>query len=924
MWGMIPRTARTIFETLSDARFDFNLKISYLEIYNEELRDLLNTSTEKPKLRLQEDVNHTVVCKGLEEFSVNTVDNCMELLRRGSRERQTAATFSNHNSSRSHSIFTFKLLVRETVAVGEEVIKTGQLNLVDLAGSECIGISGSRGDMAVEAGNINKSLLTLGRVISALVDVQPHIPYRDSKLTRLLQDSLGGRAKTSIIATVSPSVVSLEESLSTLDYAARARCVKNQPTINSTSQAKHVMKDLHYELESMRSQLQMSRDKNGVFLDPREYEELMNKLSAQTMALQEAESTIAVREQEVKQLQEKQQDYLDQIKTLSDAKDQLEKQVQQLTETNLALEQRLGTMFVHVQTQRQIVVEQVRTEETLRAKATQLQDTIHERDREIASLLSRVQRLEQQEAQRQLDGKDLARKLADGHVHMRSAVTTLKEHAETQQQRVAATLSQLQERQTHWQTTVTSSLQALLQEQLQRLVLDQDIRTLETHSRDILWQHVQTNAATLQAQVNSLGQQWSQWLQTGHSQVSEVQSILSTQHGLLSDTHRCIETQSNELQRLIGTWQDAQQTRRQDTRQLLDRYEAHVGTHLFAAKTELLAQTQTAQQQFAVQIAGFQEQMAAMFATMTQEYDGLCSRVVGTVDSQHDTSRQIAQEHVQMCRELVTEAHHAQIADSLETLGHWRQTFQSQVLDGSHLLGVSQQHEALASTVVPSIAANFAAQTETALPTQVASLQSAVHTWQDGTETDIQTLEAHLRTTSEHVSSLHSALLAQSESQHAALSDLWTGHRTEVRTQAAQANEETLAVAQSESTLVDDSELHVQDFESSLSKDFAPHRGDTPVNLPVSDTISFPVTRSMEEIVQGVVAGFVEAEANATPTTNGNAEKEKEKEKEQQAPQHWRAALQRDSVAPRSLDALSALAVSLTKHAIEHSNRSNA
>jgi hypothetical protein len=181
-----------------------------------------------------------------------------------------------------------------------------------------------------------------------------------------------------------------------------------------------------------------------------------------------------------------------------------------------------------------------------------------------------------------------------------------------------------------------------------------------------------------------------------------------------------------------------------------------------------------------------------------------------------------------------------------------------------------------------------------------------------------------LRTTSEHVSSLHSALLAQSESQHAALSDLWTGHRTEVRTQAAQANEETLAVAQSESTLVDDSELHVQDFESSLSKDFAPHRGDTPVNLPVSDTISFPVTRSMEEIVQGVVAGFVEAEANATPTTNGNAEKEKEKEKEQQAPQHWRAALQRDSVAPRSLDALSALAVSLTKHAIEHSNRSNA
>jgi hypothetical protein len=134
--GMIPRTARSLLEALADPqRFDYNLKISYLEIYNEELRDLLNPIIDKNnKVRLQEHVNHNVIVKNLEEFSITTVERCMDLLKRGSLHRQTSATLSNTNSSRSHAIFTFKLAVRETVAVGEEVMRIGQLNLVDLAG----------------------------------------------------------------------------------------------------------------------------------------------------------------------------------------------------------------------------------------------------------------------------------------------------------------------------------------------------------------------------------------------------------------------------------------------------------------------------------------------------------------------------------------------------------------------------------------------------------------------------------------------------------------------------------------------------------------------------------------------------------------------------------------------------------------------
>ncbi len=112
------------------------------------------------------------------------------------------------------------------------MIKTGLLHLVDLAGSECVGRSGAQGERKKEAGQINQSLLTLGRVITALVEHQPHVPYRESKLTRLLQESLGGKTKTCIIATVSPGSSNIEETLSTLDYACRAKNIKNTPEIN--------------------------------------------------------------------------------------------------------------------------------------------------------------------------------------------------------------------------------------------------------------------------------------------------------------------------------------------------------------------------------------------------------------------------------------------------------------------------------------------------------------------------------------------------------------------------------------------------------------------------------------------------------------------------------------------------------------------
>merc|ERR1712062_521244 len=126
---------------------------------------------------------------------------------------------------------------------GDDKLSIGKLNLVDLAGSENIGRSGAVDKRAREAGNINQSLLTLGRVITSLVDRTPHIPYRESKLTRLLQDSLGGRTKTSIIATISPASINHEETLSTLDYASRARSILNRPEINAKLSKEDLVKE---------------------------------------------------------------------------------------------------------------------------------------------------------------------------------------------------------------------------------------------------------------------------------------------------------------------------------------------------------------------------------------------------------------------------------------------------------------------------------------------------------------------------------------------------------------------------------------------------------------------------------------------------------------------------------------------------------
>ncbi|XP_023709668.1 kinesin-like protein Klp61F isoform X3 [Cryptotermes secundus] len=281
--GIIPRTLSNLFDELRIQQVEFTVRVSFLEIYNEELLDLLSPSDDSSKIRLFEDATKkgSVIIHGLEEVTVHNKNEVYAILEKGSFKRQTAGTLMNAQSSRSHTVFSITVHIKENSLDGEELLKTGKLNLVDLAGSENIGRSGAVDKRAREAGNINQSLLTLGRVITALVERAPHVPYRESKLTRLLQDSLGGRTKTSIIATISPAACNVEETLSTLDYACRAKNITNRPEINQKLTKKSLIKEYTAEIERLRRDLAATRDKNGVYLASENYTQMIMQLEQQ-------------------------------------------------------------------------------------------------------------------------------------------------------------------------------------------------------------------------------------------------------------------------------------------------------------------------------------------------------------------------------------------------------------------------------------------------------------------------------------------------------------------------------------------------------------------------------------------------------------------------------------------------------------------
>ena len=262
--GIMVNTLHEIYGAM-EADFQdskFKVTLSYVEIYNEMIKDLL--SPEGVDLKLNEDPVRGMVVQGVTEFGASTADEILELLHRGNLHRTVEPTAANQVSSRSHAVLQVTIEQSERTAHVTGNVRIGKLSMVDLAGSERASKTDNKGARLKEGANINRSLLALGNCITALADKKRvgHVPYRDSKMTRLLKDSLGGNCRTVMIASISPSHRQFEETVNTLKYANRAKNLKTQVARNVMSVSAHIAEyqriimELRNQVSGLKNQLQ--------------------------------------------------------------------------------------------------------------------------------------------------------------------------------------------------------------------------------------------------------------------------------------------------------------------------------------------------------------------------------------------------------------------------------------------------------------------------------------------------------------------------------------------------------------------------------------------------------------------------------------------------------------------------------------------
>uniref|UniRef100_A0A8D0A571 Kinesin-like protein n=1 Tax=Sander lucioperca TaxID=283035 RepID=A0A8D0A571_SANLU len=282
--GIIPNSFAHVFGHIAKAEGDtrFLVRVSYLEIYNEEVRDLLGKD-QMQRLEVKERPDVGVYIKDLSGYVVNNADDMDRIMTMGHKNRSVGATNMNEHSSRSHAIFTITIECSEKGVDGNQHVRMGKLHLVDLAGSERQGKTGATGQRLKEATKINLSLSTLGNVISALVDGKStHVPYRNSKLTRLLQDSLGGNSKTMMCANIGPADYNYDETISTLRYANRAKNIKNKARINEDPKDA-LLRQFQKEIEELKKKLVEGNKKK---VSPDKMVEMQAKIEEERKALE--------------------------------------------------------------------------------------------------------------------------------------------------------------------------------------------------------------------------------------------------------------------------------------------------------------------------------------------------------------------------------------------------------------------------------------------------------------------------------------------------------------------------------------------------------------------------------------------------------------------------------------------------------------
>ena len=308
MNGVMPRAFDTVFSHIqcdNPEKRQYLVRASYMELYKEDVRDLLSPNP-KAKLELHEKPDSGVYVRDLTTSVVTSVQELKEIQLIGRKNRTTAETAMNDRSSRSHALFTITIETSEPGVDGKPRITAGKLHIVDLAGSERQSKTGAVGERLEEATKINLSLSTLCHVISSLVDAKTSfIPYRNSKLTRLLQDSLGGNTKTVMIANIGPVDYNYDESLNTLRYASRAKFITNKPRINEDPKDAKI-REFQAEIERLKAELeQIDRDPNASPSNLARQQEILEKLGGAKMSQEKLEERAKLAKQKAAEVEER-------------------------------------------------------------------------------------------------------------------------------------------------------------------------------------------------------------------------------------------------------------------------------------------------------------------------------------------------------------------------------------------------------------------------------------------------------------------------------------------------------------------------------------------------------------------------------------------------------------------------------------------
>ena len=392
--GIIPRVLSRLF-TSADA--GHIVKISCVELYKEELHDLVSdgvrtAASSKTKLRLAPtyaNERQSTVIHNLTEVPIDSCETGFNILKTCLSKRRTSATKLNDISSRSHTIFSINLFrKKEGSATNEEFVKS-TMNLVDLAGSEDINKSGAVNERAREAGSINQSLLALGKVISALSEGKDlkHVPYRESKLTRILQGSIGGQTKTALIATISPAKVNMSETVSTLNYASKAKNIRNMPQSTRDTEmvnGKLLFADLVKQCSRTYNDLLATRDKeNNVKISVQTYQEFCNARIEHETTKKEDAARI----------------------------DKLTSRLDNATKESMLKDQKLDALRVEHDELRQKTKTLLAELAEMKASHAHQQQLINERDHKIVELQKTAVRMQQTHTERKQQFDDFATEL---------------------------------------------------------------------------------------------------------------------------------------------------------------------------------------------------------------------------------------------------------------------------------------------------------------------------------------------------------------------------------------------------------------------------------------------------------------------------------------------------------------------------------